>query len=83
MSLLQDWYGQDAESIASEICGFITVLTGTVILHATREEEQASSGRARWQESGKSFNEEHLVRLYSPPECQESKTLNKTVSLLN
>ncbi|KAJ4871600.1 putative magnesium transporter NIPA7 [Raphanus sativus] len=81
--MFKDWYGQDAESIASEICGFITVLTGTVILHATREEEQASSGRARWQESGKSFNEEHLVRLYSPPECQESKTLNKTVSLLN
>nr|VDD62010.1 unnamed protein product [Brassica oleracea] len=39
---------------------------GTVILHATREEEQASSGTLRWHESGKSFKEEHLVSLYSP-----------------
>ncbi|KAF3593730.1 hypothetical protein DY000_02021315 [Brassica cretica] len=38
----------------------------TVILHATREEKQASSGTLRWHESGKSFNEEHLVSLYSP-----------------
>ena len=74
MILLQDWYGQDTESIASEICGFITVLTGTVILHATREEEQASLRTMRWQESGKSFNEEHLLSLYRPTEYQESKT---------
>ncbi|KAF3537248.1 hypothetical protein F2Q69_00023823 [Brassica cretica] len=39
---------------------------GTVIMHATREEEQASSGTLRWHESGKSFKEEHLVSLYSP-----------------
>ncbi|KAF2541703.1 hypothetical protein F2Q70_00033679 [Brassica cretica] len=64
--MFKDWYGQNTESIASEICGFITVLTGTVILHATREEEETSSGTLRWQESGKSFNEEHLVSLYSP-----------------
>lgn len=63
---LQDWDGQNADSIASVICGFITVLTGTVILNATREEEQASSGRMRWQDSGKSFDEEHLTSLYSP-----------------
>lgn len=45
MAFLQDWSGQDAASIASEICGFITVLTGTMILHGTKEEEQqASSG---------------------------------------
>ncbi|KAG5390290.1 hypothetical protein IGI04_031831 [Brassica rapa subsp. trilocularis] len=72
--LNKDWYGQDTESIASEICGFITVLTGTVILHATREEEQASLRTMRWQESGKSFNEEHLLSLYRPTEYQESKT---------
>ena len=66
MSIGQDWYGQNTESIASEICGFITVLTGTVILHGTREEEETSSGTLRWQESGKSFNEEHLVSLYGP-----------------
>ena len=36
---LQDWSGQNVSSIASEICGFITVLSGTIILHATREHE--------------------------------------------
>ncbi|CAH8273754.1 unnamed protein product [Arabidopsis lyrata] len=64
--MFKDWNGQNTDSIASEICGFITVLTGTVILHATREEEQASPGRMRWQDSGKSFDEEHLTSLYSP-----------------
>ncbi|KAL2937184.1 putative magnesium transporter NIPA6 [Bienertia sinuspersici] len=44
--MFKDWSGQDASSIASEICGFITVLTGTIILHTTREKEQANtSGR--------------------------------------
>ncbi|KAI4297727.1 hypothetical protein L6164_037601 [Bauhinia variegata] len=39
--LNQDWSGQDMRSIASEICGFITVLSGTTLLHATRDQEQA------------------------------------------
>lgn len=41
--MLQDWSGQNASSIASEICGFITVLSGTIILHSTREQEPASA----------------------------------------
>ncbi|XP_018433327.1 probable magnesium transporter NIPA6 isoform X3 [Raphanus sativus] len=77
--MFKDWSGQDAASVASELCGFITVLTGTMILHGTREEEQqqaSSSGNAdlifgssesvRWYESRKSPNEEHLISLYSP-----------------
>ncbi|CAI0376895.1 unnamed protein product [Linum tenue] len=44
--MFKDWEGQDASSIASEICGFITVLTGTIILHSTRDQEPPpSSGR--------------------------------------
>lgn len=39
----QDWSGQNVSSIASEICGFITVLSGTIILHATREEEPSTA----------------------------------------
>lgn len=35
--LLQDWYGQDASNIVSEICGLVTVLSGTSVLHSTRE----------------------------------------------
>ncbi|CAD5319082.1 unnamed protein product [Arabidopsis thaliana] len=47
--MFKDWSGQDAASVASELCGFITVLTGTMILHGTREEEQqqASSGKKK------------------------------------
>ncbi|KAL9993095.1 putative magnesium transporter NIPA [Helianthus debilis subsp. tardiflorus] len=36
---LQDWKGQSVSDIASEICGFITVLSGTIVLHSTREQE--------------------------------------------
>ncbi|KAL0383979.1 UNVERIFIED_CONTAM: putative magnesium transporter NIPA6 [Sesamum radiatum] len=41
--MFKDWSGQNLSSITSEICGFITVLTGTVILHMTREEEPAAT----------------------------------------
>ncbi|KAF8376990.1 hypothetical protein HHK36_030362 [Tetracentron sinense] len=35
--MFKDWSGQSANSIASELCGFITVLSGTIVLHSTRE----------------------------------------------
>ncbi|TQE01643.1 hypothetical protein C1H46_012707 [Malus baccata] len=35
--MFKDYSGQSVSSIASELCGFITVLSGTVILHSTRE----------------------------------------------
>ncbi|XP_042970988.1 probable magnesium transporter NIPA6 isoform X2 [Carya illinoinensis] len=35
--MFKDYSGQSASSIASELCGFITVLSGTAILHSTRE----------------------------------------------
>ncbi|KAL1347034.1 probable magnesium transporter NIPA6 isoform X2 [Arachis stenosperma] len=35
--LNMDYSGQSISSIASELCGFITVLSGTVVLHSTRE----------------------------------------------
>ncbi|KAF6154831.1 hypothetical protein GIB67_033860 [Kingdonia uniflora] len=40
--MFKDWSGQDVSSIASEICGFIIVLSGTIILHSTGEQEVAS-----------------------------------------
>ncbi|CAI0438403.1 unnamed protein product [Linum tenue] len=45
--LNKDWAGQDAASIASEICGFITVLSGTIILHSTRDQEPHPSSRGK------------------------------------
>ncbi|KAJ3707735.1 hypothetical protein LUZ61_011440 [Rhynchospora tenuis] len=41
--MFKDWSGQSASSIASEICGFITVLSGTTVLHSTRDPEPASA----------------------------------------
>ncbi|KAK9732951.1 hypothetical protein RND81_04G033800 [Saponaria officinalis] len=38
--MFQDYYGQSASDIASELCGFITVLSGTTILHSTRDPDQ-------------------------------------------
>ncbi|XP_010667365.2 probable magnesium transporter NIPA6 isoform X2 [Beta vulgaris subsp. vulgaris] len=38
--LNMDYYGQSISNIASELCGFITVLSGTTILHSTREPDQ-------------------------------------------
>lgn len=45
--LLQDWAGEGASDIVSVLCGFITVLSGTMVLHGTREPEKLpSAGKA-------------------------------------
>ncbi|XP_059314349.1 probable magnesium transporter NIPA6 isoform X3 [Lycium ferocissimum] len=47
--MFKDWAGQDASSIVSELCGFITVLSGTIVLHVTREQEPANPpGNVPW-----------------------------------
>lgn len=38
--MFKDYYGQSVSSIVSELCGFITVLSGTTILHSTRDPDQ-------------------------------------------
>lgn len=35
--MFKDYSGQSVSSIASELCGFVTVLSGTAVLHSTRE----------------------------------------------
>lgn len=65
--MFKDWSGQDASSIASEICGFITVLSGTIILHATREQETASvTGSITWYNGDpiKSMEDAHFILLH-------------------
>ncbi|PKI31713.1 probable magnesium transporter NIPA6 [Punica granatum] len=37
--MFKDYSGQSASTIASELCGFIIVLSGTAVLHSTREPE--------------------------------------------
>ncbi|KAL1557041.1 putative magnesium transporter NIPA6 [Salvia divinorum] len=38
--MFKDWSGQSASSIVSVLCGFITVLSGTMVLHNTRDPEK-------------------------------------------
>ncbi|PSS21727.1 Magnesium transporter like [Actinidia chinensis var. chinensis] len=65
--MFKDWSGQNASSIASEICGFVTVLSGTIILHSTREQEQAASGSITWYtgESMKDIDGAHFITLHN------------------
>ncbi|KAM7507650.1 hypothetical protein LguiA_018103 [Lonicera macranthoides] len=35
--MFKDWSGQSASNIVSVLCGFITVLSGTMVLHNTRD----------------------------------------------
>ncbi|XP_061342086.1 probable magnesium transporter NIPA6 [Gastrolobium bilobum] len=66
--MFKDWSGQDVSSIASEICGFIIVLSGTIILHATREQEESNmQGTLTWfigEDSIKGLDDEHLILIH-------------------
>lgn len=33
----QDWDSQNASQIATELCGFVTILSGTFLLHKTKD----------------------------------------------
>ncbi|KAK1295420.1 hypothetical protein QJS10_CPA16g01074 [Acorus calamus] len=41
--MFKDWDGQSVGSIISEICGFIVVLSGTILLHSTKDFERSPS----------------------------------------
>ncbi|ONI14044.1 hypothetical protein PRUPE_4G259000 [Prunus persica] len=43
--MFKDWDDQSGGAILSEICGFIVVLCGTILLHSTKEFERSSSFR--------------------------------------
>ncbi|KAF8406577.1 hypothetical protein HHK36_008665 [Tetracentron sinense] len=79
--MFKDWSGQNVSSIASEICGFITVISGTIILHTTREQEPDpgpvdlnaplvlnAAGTISWYISGesiKNIGDDHFITLRS------------------
>ncbi|GFQ07198.1 probable magnesium transporter nipa3 [Phtheirospermum japonicum] len=46
--MFKDWDGQNAGTIISEICAFIVVLSGTILLHATKDFERSSSFRGNY-----------------------------------
>ncbi|XP_022875931.1 probable magnesium transporter NIPA6 isoform X3 [Olea europaea var. sylvestris] len=41
--MFKDWAGQSASSIVSVLCGFITVLSGKMVLHSTRDPENTAA----------------------------------------
>lgn len=43
--MFKDWDGQSGGTIISEICGFIVVLSGTILLHVTKDFEKSPSFR--------------------------------------
>ncbi|MQM10498.1 hypothetical protein Taro_043392 [Colocasia esculenta] len=44
--MFKDWDGQSGGSIISEICGFIVVLSGTILLHVTKDLDRSPSRRS-------------------------------------
>uniref|UniRef100_M0ZZE7 Probable magnesium transporter n=1 Tax=Solanum tuberosum TaxID=4113 RepID=M0ZZE7_SOLTU len=57
--LNKDWAGQSASDIISAICGFITVLSGTVMLHVTREQDPVPLPGTRF-EFSKKYNDDFV-----------------------
>ncbi|GMH07630.1 hypothetical protein Nepgr_009470 [Nepenthes gracilis] len=47
--LFKDWDGESGASIVSEICGFIVVLSGTILLHMTKGTEGLPSFKCDYQ----------------------------------
>ncbi|OMO51728.1 Magnesium transporter NIPA [Corchorus capsularis] len=43
--MFKDWDGQSSGSIISELCGFIVVLSGTILLNSTKDSDRGSSSR--------------------------------------
>lgn len=37
LAWIQDWDSQNATQIATELCGFVTILSGTFLLHKTKD----------------------------------------------
>nr|DAD29416.1 TPA_asm: hypothetical protein HUJ06_030884 [Nelumbo nucifera] len=46
--MFKDWDGQSVGSIISEICGFVVVLSGTILLHVTKDFDRSSSFRGNY-----------------------------------
>ncbi|OEL25932.1 putative magnesium transporter NIPA6 [Dichanthelium oligosanthes] len=46
--MFKDWAGQSLSSIVSELCGLITILSGTILLHTAEEGANNSAGILIW-----------------------------------
>ncbi|XWS09203.1 hypothetical protein CRYUN_Cryun40dG0065700 [Craigia yunnanensis] len=46
MIMFKDWDSQEAADIATELCGFVTILSGTFLLHKTKDMGKSPSVRS-------------------------------------
>jgi len=46
--MFKDWAGQSLSSIALELCGLITILSGTILLHTAEEGANNSAALLPW-----------------------------------
>nr|GMD21466.1 probable magnesium transporter NIPA6 [Ipomoea batatas] len=60
--MFKDWDGQNVGNIASAICGFVVVLSGTILLHVTKDMERSSPSRGSYTSLSPSL----LAQLCSP-----------------
>ncbi|XP_002533307.2 probable magnesium transporter NIPA6 isoform X1 [Ricinus communis] len=65
--MFKDWSGQSASNIVSALCGFITVLSGTIVLHSTRDRVPAATDIY-------SFNSPQVSWLYINGDAWKEKT---------
>ncbi|GAU22166.1 hypothetical protein TSUD_251940, partial [Trifolium subterraneum] len=65
--MFKDWDGQSFSTIVSDICGFIVVLSGTIMLHLTKDFERSHSFRVlrTLHASRNPSKESMLVTIYS------------------
>ncbi|EOA31256.1 hypothetical protein CARUB_v10014428mg [Capsella rubella] len=47
MIMFKDWASQSGLKIATELCGFVTILSGTFLLHKTKDMGNTNSGSGR------------------------------------
>lgn len=53
---VQDWSRQNAAQIVTELCGFVTILAGTFLLHSTKDMGDMGSGLRKWRFSEPDLN---------------------------
>ncbi|CAA0838633.1 Probable magnesium transporter NIPA2 [Striga hermonthica] len=51
MIMFKEWDSQDASQIVTEICGFVTILSGTFMLHKTKDMGGSSTSSPSYQRS--------------------------------
>ncbi|CAL4894319.1 unnamed protein product [Urochloa decumbens] len=79
--LNKDWSGQSPGSIISEICGLIVVLSGTILLHVTKDYERIPQSRSVYAPLSPSLttrlNGELLKHIEDEKNSDEEKALRR------